>query len=47
MLGFKNFTSAKITIAGSENIRMVQKRQITQANDNFSTFENFVTLMAA
>ncbi|WP_341764349.1 IS6 family transposase [Candidatus Tisiphia endosymbiont of Beris chalybata] len=47
MLGFKSFASAKITIAGCENIRMIQKKQITKANYNFSTFENFVTLMAA
>ena len=26
MLGFKNFQSAKITISGIENIRMIQKR---------------------
>ena len=28
MLGFKSFNSAKITIAGIENIRMIQKGQI-------------------
>ncbi len=28
MLGFKSFHSAKITITGIENIRMIQKRQI-------------------
>jgi putative transposase len=44
MLGFKSFRSAKITIAGIKNIRMIQKRQITKTNDNFSTFENFITL---
>ena len=27
-LGFKNFYSAKETISGIENIRMIQKRQI-------------------
>ncbi|QJT94939.1 IS6 family transposase [Wolbachia endosymbiont of Diaphorina citri] len=46
MLGFKSFHSAKITITGIENIRMIQKRQIIKANDNGSTFENFAMLMA-
>ncbi len=46
MLGFKSFRSAKITIAGIENIRMIQKRQIVGSNDNASTFENFVMLIA-
>ncbi len=45
MLGFKSFRSAAIT--GIENIRMIQKRQITGANNKFSTFENFVMLMAS
>ncbi|WP_256365553.1 hypothetical protein [Wolbachia endosymbiont of Chrysomya megacephala] len=30
----------------TENIRMIQKRQIIKANDNGSTFENFAMLMA-
>ncbi|MCC8368848.1 MAG: transposase [Rickettsia endosymbiont of Oxypoda opaca] len=47
MLGFKSFRSAKITIAGIENIRMIQKGQIVGANDHVSTFENFKMLMAA
>jgi putative transposase len=46
MLGFKSFRSARITIAGIENIRMIQKRQIIGANDYVSTFENFKMLMA-
>ncbi len=46
MLVFKSFRSATITIIGIENIRMIQKRQITGANNNFS-FENFVMLMAS
>lgn len=45
MLGSKSFRSA--TITGIENIHMIQKRQITGANNNFSTFENFVMLMAS
>ncbi len=47
MLGFKNFNSARITIAGIENIRMIQKRQIVGSNDHTSTFKNFVMLMAS
>jgi putative transposase len=47
MLGFKNFNSARATITGIENVRMIQKKQITCANDNFSVFENFCTLMAS
>jgi len=47
MLGFKSFRSAKITINGIENIRIIQKGQIIGSNDNVSTFENFKMLMAA
>lgn len=47
MLGFKSFRSAKITIAGIENIRIIQKGQITGSNNNASTFENFKMLMAS
>ena len=47
MLGFKSFHSARVTIAGIENIRMIQKGQIFGANDNLSTYENFQTLMAS
>lgn len=46
MLGFKSFRSAKITISGIENIRMIQKCQFVGANDNLSAFENFALLMA-
>ena len=46
MLGFKSFNSAKITISGIENIRMIQKGQIIGGNNNLSTFENFAMLMA-
>jgi putative transposase len=46
MLGFKSFRSAKITITGIENIRIIQKGQIIGSNDNVSTFENFKMLMA-
>tara|TARA_B110000977_G_C10905567_1_gene427083 strand:- start:118 stop:744 length:627 start_codon:yes stop_codon:yes gene_type:complete len=47
MLGFKNFQSAKITITGIENIRMIQKGQIAGADANLYVFENFKTLMAS
>ena len=47
ILGFKSFRSAKITIAGIENIRIIQKGQITGSNNNASTFENFKMLMAS
>ena len=47
MLGFKSFRSAKMTIAGIENIRMIQKGQIVGSNNNVSTFENFKMLMAS
>lgn len=46
-LGFKSFHSAKMTITGIENIRIIQKRQIIGANDNASVFENFAMLMAS
>jgi putative transposase len=47
MLGFKNFQSAKITISGIENIRMIQKGQIEEADSHIYAFENFKTLMAS
>jgi len=47
MLGFKSFNSARTTIAGIENIRMIQKKQIVGSNDNTSTFENFAILLAS
>ncbi len=47
MLGFKSFRSAKITIAGIENIRIIQKGQIIGTNNNVSTFENFKMLIAS
>ncbi len=47
MLGFKSFRSAKITIAGIENVRIIQKGQIIGANNQVSTFENLKMLMAA
>ncbi|MDA9163839.1 IS6 family transposase [Rickettsiaceae bacterium] len=34
MLGFKNFQSAKITITGIENIRMIQKGQIVGSDSH-------------
>ncbi len=47
MLGFKNFQSAKITITGIENIRMIQKGQIIGADFHPYAFENFKLLMAS
>ena len=47
MLGFKSFHSAKTTIAGIENIRIIQKGQIVGSNEKVSTFENFKMLMAS
>jgi len=47
MFGFKSFSSAKITITGIENVRMIQKNQIIGSDNNVSTFENFAMLMAA
>ena len=44
-LGFKNFYSAKETISGIENIRMIQKGQIIGHDSSLSTFQNFCTLM--
>ena len=47
MLGFKSFRSAKNTILGIENIRMIQKGQII-GNDSCSyTIEKFKMLMAS
>ena len=45
-LGFKNFYSAKETISGIENIRMIQKGQIIGQNAVQSAFNNLVNLMA-
>jgi Transposase and inactivated derivatives len=45
-LGFKNFYSAKATIAGIEAIRMIQKGQIIDQNAYQSSFNNFAALMA-
>jgi len=46
MLGFKNFYSASATLAGIENIRMIQKGQVRNHNPKLSTFNNFCALMA-
>lgn len=47
MLGFKSLYSAEVTIAGIENVRMIQKNQIVGSNIKASVFENFTMLMAA
>ena len=46
MLGFKNFQSAKETISGIENIRIIQKGQINGQKPNQCVFNNFAELMA-
>lgn len=46
MLGFKNFNSAKATLSGIENIRMIQKGQIIGQKVSQFAFNNFVALMA-
>ncbi|HZX13943.1 MAG TPA: IS6 family transposase [Thermodesulfobacteriota bacterium] len=46
LLGFKNFQSAKATISGIENIRMIQKGQILGQTACQSAFKNFAYLMA-
>ena len=46
MLGFKNFQSAKTTIAGIESIRMIQKGQIIGTEKNNNVWDNFTVLMA-
>jgi len=46
LLGFKNFQSAKATISGIENIRMIQKGQILGQTACQSAFKNFAHLMA-
>ena len=46
MQGFKSFHSAKETISGIENIRIIQKGQINRQEANQSAFGNFVELMA-
>ena len=46
MLGFKNFYSAKETLSGIENIRMIQKGQIIGQPASQSAFSNFISLMA-
>ena len=45
-LGFKSFQSAKATISGIENIRMIQKGQILGQTACNSAFHNFANLMA-
>jgi putative transposase len=47
MLGFKSYYSARNTLTGIENIRMIQKGQIVGTTKQYSAFENYKTLMAA
>ena len=45
-LGFKSFDSARETISGIENIRIIQKGQIIGQVACHSSFNNFASLMA-
>ena len=45
MLGFKSFKSAKITLAGIEIIRMIQKKQIIDSDSGVNAFQNFKMVM--
>jgi putative transposase len=47
MLGFKSYYSARNTLIGIENIRMIQKGQIVGTTKKNSSFESFKILMAA
>lgn len=46
MLGFKSFNSAIKTISGIENIRMIQKEQISGLQKSYNAFHNFCDLVA-
>ncbi len=46
ILGFKNFHSAKATLTGIENIRMIQKGQIIGQTKNQNAYHNFCESMA-
>tara|TARA_B100000614_G_C14177384_1_gene339792 strand:- start:8 stop:148 length:141 start_codon:yes stop_codon:yes gene_type:complete len=45
MLGFKNFCSAKATLAGIESVRMIQKGQLIGTEKNNNSCNAFVKLM--
>lgn len=46
MLGFKSYHSARNTLTGIENVRMIQKGQIIGTTKQNSSFNNFKILMA-
>ncbi len=46
MLGFKSFTSAKITLVGIEIVHMIRKKQLITAN-NQNNYDKFASLIAA
>jgi len=46
MLGFKNFTSAIITLSGIEIVRMLKKKQIMNIAENQNTSDQFCSLCA-
>lgn len=46
MLGFKSFTSARITLKGIEIVNMIRKKQINN-NENFNNYQIFKSLIIA
>lgn len=46
MLGFKNFTSAIITLSGIEIVRMLKKKQIMNVVENQNTANQLYSLCA-
>ncbi len=47
MLGFKSYYSARKTLTGIDNVRMIQKGQIIGTSKQNPSFKNYKTLMAA
>ena len=45
MLGFKNYTSACVTIHGIESVRMLRKRQVIGQEANQNAYHNFCYLI--
>ncbi len=46
MLWLKSFEGATAIISGIEVVQMLRKRQMQGANDNKSTYDQFVSLAA-
>ena len=47
MLGFKSFSSARITLAGIETVHMIRKNQLITNKNNQNNYEKFTSLIAA